>query len=280
MMEHIRDTWRELNARSVTAALSLEAVISVAEQAMERTGNAGRTITVPVGHYDDPDFQTALAPMVAWVRSVTNTNVRFYASDYQLDQEGGVQAMTDGYDKIVVRPVTNEMTVLHECAHVIRSTDSGRGHDAAFAKVLVELYRTHIGTGAAKVFWDIVGPYVDGRTAKTAVAYPLFRGIHLQGNLSPDDAIALLRSRGLGQHWSTEQWVAEYWAKGSSGTRVIIEAKRPRSGFETDPDVLRALETQGGDGWEQETTLRKGTEIEVVKFRFSGESRPGGRFTV
>ena len=145
-----------------TGALSLEDVISVAEEAMERSGNAGKTIHVPVGHMDDPEYQAALAPLVDWVRSITKTNVRFYASDYQLNQEGGAQAMTDGYNKIVVRPVTNEMTVLHECAHVIRATDSGRGHDAAFAKVLHELYRTHIGPRAAEVFWGLVGPRVEG----------------------------------------------------------------------------------------------------------------------
>lgn len=155
-------TWLKLPIPPMrtTAALSLEDVISVAEEAMERGGLAGRTIRVPTGHVDDPVYQAAIAPLVAWVRSITKTNVRFYASDYQLDREGGAQAMTDGYDRIVVRPVTTEMTVLHECAHVIRRSDSGRGHDAAFAALLHELYLTHLGERAADVFWNIVGEYV------------------------------------------------------------------------------------------------------------------------
>jgi 2'-5' RNA ligase/predicted SprT family Zn-dependent metalloprotease len=148
------------------AALSLEAVISVAEQAMERSGHAGATIHVPEGHVDDPAHQANLAPVVARVREMARRagltwadSLRFYASPYQL---GRNQAMTDGMNSIVVQPVTNEMVVLHEIAHCLESTHEGsEGHTSAFARKLHDLYGRFISPAAADVFWGIVGTRID-----------------------------------------------------------------------------------------------------------------------
>lgn len=107
----------------------------------------------------------------------------------------------------------------------------------------------------------------------------IWRGIGFkrEEGLTPEEIIERLRG-GLGVHWSRERWVANYWTKGASW--VLIEAYLPRGGRESDPAVLDALDVQGEDGWEQEITLRPGTEIEVVRFSGSGWSRPGGRFVV
>ena len=154
---------RQVTAK--TAGLSLEAVVSVAEQTMERSGNAGRTLHIPTGHADDPAYQAALAPFEDWVRKLTGRDYqRFYASDYQLNEAGGVQGMVTSMGSIVVRPVTNEMTVLHEVAHVINRTTEGHGHDEQFCRTARDLYAKHISPEAAKVFWDLVEPFL-GRTA-------------------------------------------------------------------------------------------------------------------
>lgn len=140
------------------AALDNEARISVAEQVMDRAGLSGDVILVPVGHNDDPAYQAAIQPLVQWVRDLCrNSQMRFYASDYILDTEGGgSQAMTDGMNRIVVRPVTSTMTVLHEVAHVLNRSSEGRGHDDAFIDTLAGLYRKHLGDAAADQFLDIV----------------------------------------------------------------------------------------------------------------------------
>lgn len=120
---------------------------------------------------------------------------------------------------------------------------------------------------------------IDGaRTAASRTT--IWRGITFFGEeLTPEQIIDRLRGR-LGAHWSTERWVAGYWSRGGKGSTVVIEAVLPRGGRETDPAVLDALDVQGESGWEQEITLRPGTEIEVVRFSGSGWSRPGGRFVV
>ena len=108
----------------------------------------------------------------------------------------------------------------------------------------------------------------------------IWRGVTFFGeDLTPEEIIDRLRGR-LGVHWSTERWVGGYWSRGGKGSTVMIEAYLPRGGRENDPAVLEALDVQGEGGWEQEITLRPGTEIEVVRFSGSGWSRPGGRFVV
>ena len=156
-------------------ALSLEATISVAEQAMERGGDSGNTIHMPVGRNDDPEYAAAIAPIQEWAQDVfrqatgESRFIRIFASDYTLDQSGGGQAMVTGMGSIVTRPVTNEMTVLHEIAHLINRTHEGSGHDAEFAQLAHSLYAKHISPRAAQTFWDIVGSHADA-TSSTASA--------------------------------------------------------------------------------------------------------------
>lgn len=145
------------------AALSLEVIVSVAEQAMERAGQAGRTITMPQGHRDDIEVQSE--PLNAWARSIAGAWVQVYTNDYILRQEGYPIAMING-SSICVRPTTNEMTILHELAHYITHTNEGvGGHTVAFCRTAHDLYARHISPAAAETFWGIVGPSVEGRTS-------------------------------------------------------------------------------------------------------------------
>jgi hypothetical protein len=152
--------WRKLPASGmrVTSALDNEALISVAEQTMERAGLDGDTIMVPTGHMDDPTYKEAIEPLVQWVSDLCRQRVRFYASDYTLDTEGGgAQAMVTSAGSIVVRPITNTMTILHEVAHVLTRTTHGRGgHTEEFIEILEGLYRKHLGPAAADQFLAIV----------------------------------------------------------------------------------------------------------------------------
>lgn len=147
----------------VTAALSLEDRISVAEQVMERSGLAGRTVIVPEGHQDDPAYRAAISPLEEWCSKVTGTSMlrRVYTSAYTLRAEGNPQALVTASGSIVVAPVTNEMTLLHECAHLITRTTEGRGgHTPAFVQTVQALYAEHLGPEAAAAFTAALGQSV------------------------------------------------------------------------------------------------------------------------
>lgn len=158
-MTHLTASWGR-----IAGVLSLEDAISVSEQVMERAGLAGRTIHMPVGHVDDPVYQAAIAPWNEYVRQVTGQQwLRIYCSSYDIKVNGNPLAMTDGYNSIVVRETTNDMTVLHECAHVIRATPEGSGgHDRMFAGTARDLYSRWISPAAGEKFWEIlsIGGYV------------------------------------------------------------------------------------------------------------------------
>ena len=169
--------WRVPAMASKTAALSLEAVISVAEMTMERAGQAGRAIQVPDGHVDDPAYQAAIAPLTEQVREWARAagigyteGIHIYTSDYTLRTNGNPQAMVTEMGSIVTRPQTNEMTILHEIAHLAtHSIEGAGGHTPAFARDARDLYDRFIGPEAANIFWKIVGPYVEGTMTQGTV---------------------------------------------------------------------------------------------------------------
>ena len=151
-MHHLTAAWEDLGDY-----LTLEAAISVSEQTMERFGLAGKTIQVPTGHRDDPAYQAAIAPLNEYVRKVTGQpHLKIYHSAYMLRTEGNPIAITDGMNYIVVREMTNEMTILHECAHVIRNTPEESGHDRRFAEIARDLYSRWISPAAGEKFWSLL----------------------------------------------------------------------------------------------------------------------------
>ena len=117
---------------------------------------------IPTGHADDPEYKAAIAPYKEMVENWIGRRIyNFYASDYQLDTyAGGAQAETDGMNYICVRPTTNEMTILHEVAHMRLGEREMRGHTPEFVSEVEQLYRDHLGDAAADQFMLIVGDYV------------------------------------------------------------------------------------------------------------------------
>lgn len=147
-------------------ALSLEDLCSVAENVMESRGFVGRTIVMPTGHVDSPEYQEAIRPIIAWASGIAGHYVNVYASDRSLDAEGGAQAMVTGTGSIVTRPVTTELTVLHELAHLVCGE---RGHTKTFVETAHRLYAAHLGDAAAEAYWRVMAPALGAYTThKTA----------------------------------------------------------------------------------------------------------------
>lgn len=156
-------------ARSYTAklgaALSMENMVSVAENVMAKSGLIGKRITLPEGHEDDPDYQAAIAPIIAWASGIAGRYVKVYTSAYSLRQEGNPFAFITGTGNICAQPTTNELTLLHELAHIVSGV---KGHGQQFVRTAHRLYAEHLGAEAAEMFWRLMEPYMEGKTAKTA----------------------------------------------------------------------------------------------------------------
>jgi len=157
----------------------LAQVIYIAEDVLERAGLAGRAWTVPDGHIDDPDVQAANRALSAFASEVylaaggrTPTMwdgspvpegflpVRVVASEYLSVEHGpGVRASAQPVtNSITVRHQTNDLTVLHEVAHLLHGTcESGDAHDDAFALTVRDLYAHYLSVKAAERFWTLVG---------------------------------------------------------------------------------------------------------------------------
>lgn len=147
----------------VKSSLSLEDRISVAEQAMERGGEVGDIIAVPQGHlhHPDPEKVAAITPLVEWARAAAVSEgydgwLNLYANEPLLAKEGGAQAMVTGGTTIVLPNVTNQMTILHEVAHVVTNTEEG-SHSDHFVEVAGNLYDHYLGPEAAQTFRGIAG---------------------------------------------------------------------------------------------------------------------------
>lgn len=146
--------------------LSHEDRVSVAEQVMERGGLAGRPWHVPVMHYDDPTRVIVHGPVHAFVHTAligagvdpdVARRVKVHPKAWELRESGSGQAMTDGLNYIkLAGEHTNDMTLLHEAAHIVHGTSEGEGHGSAFQDTLEGMYRRHLGEEAAKTFRQIV----------------------------------------------------------------------------------------------------------------------------
>ncbi len=70
----------------------------------------------------------------------------------------GAAAATDGMNFIGLKGTkTDDMTLLHECAHIMTGTTEGDGHTPEFQNILRGLYRDHINPHAATLFGSVVG---------------------------------------------------------------------------------------------------------------------------
>lgn len=139
--------------------------VSTAELCMETLGHAGRSWHVPNLRMDDPARDDAHRPVNEFVRDVLRTHapdendwrhMHVSPCDWSLRETGSGQAATDGMNSIgLAGEDTNDLTLLHECAHIVRTaTDypNAHGHGPAFQAVLADIYRQHLSPEAAEVF--------------------------------------------------------------------------------------------------------------------------------
>ena len=154
-----------LEASRHTARLSDEALVSVAEHTMEQNGHAGRTWHVPKMHADDPQRQEAHQPVHDFVRGVLTQHgyehahgINVIPSHWDLREPGSGQAMVNAIGSIGLKGEhTNDLTLLHECAHLLTRTPEGPGgHGPQFQEAAHRLYHDHISPEAADTFNGIV----------------------------------------------------------------------------------------------------------------------------
>lgn len=152
----------EFNDRRPHERLSHEGRVSVAEEVMERSGLAGRTLHAPFVKGQSWPPPEEHAHVNGYIDRVLKGEgheggIRIRPKDWDAQ---GSQAMTDGYNKIGLRGEhASEMTILHECAHVLhRHAGHAGGHGPEFIKTLHGLYRKHLGPEAAETFANLALP--------------------------------------------------------------------------------------------------------------------------
>lgn len=164
------------NASDLTSpnGLTLEDYISVAEEAVQR-GHAGAAHQWVMPErsdyprcYENPDYWAAMAPVNDYAHAVLehagspHPHLRVTSGGWHIDQDGS-QGCTDGLNWIELRNPATTITILHECAHVLRG--SGRGHDPEFVTTLSGLLESHVSPAAADQFMRLVThhPAINGK---------------------------------------------------------------------------------------------------------------------
>jgi hypothetical protein len=201
---------------SAGSELSWAGLISVAEQTMERAGQVGRRWHLPNtsdftfenefgpqnGRYN-PAYKAEIRPLEEFVAQVVGDD--YYVGsgqvgyrEWDLREAGNPLGMTDSMGNISLQLQTNDMTILHECAHVIQRTREGEGHDEAFARLARDLYARYISQEAADTFWGIIE--MTGRTAST------WRGFQ-EGEPFWKSADAVIATQRRGRQRYFETWV-------------------------------------------------------------------------
>jgi hypothetical protein len=192
---HVYDQQRE--GLTSTSRLSLEDYISVAEHSMEDSGNSGHQWTLPSardypGKSQDPQFRADSRPVNDFVHGVLRRaghpmpeSIRTYHSDYDLDRHGA-QAMTDGLNYIQVRKHTSDLSLLHECAHILHGTSEGEGHTPHFAGLLHGLIGQHIGPEAADHFHRLVSMHPQIKTGASQPDHDVYWHITDKPHFKPD----------------------------------------------------------------------------------------------
>lgn len=138
--------------------------VSLAENAMENGGLTGRSYHVPAGKYDWATHPQKHPEVHDFVHSVLSDAgverakaIRVQPNHWDLRKPGSGQAVTDGANYIGIKGEhTNDMTLLHEAAHIIHGTGEHEGHGKAFQETLHGLYRKHLGDEAADTFHRII----------------------------------------------------------------------------------------------------------------------------
>jgi ribosomal protein S18 acetylase RimI-like enzyme len=147
----------------LTAALSGEDRVSVAESVMERAGHAGRSFEVPQNRENwQADREHPAARYLHGVLIAAGhpeeqaRHLRVYQDRWGL-RHGG-QANTDGLNMVGTGPTVNELGLLHEGAHILTRTAEADGHGPAFLDAAHRLYHEHLSPEAAQIFHSIARP--------------------------------------------------------------------------------------------------------------------------
>lgn len=153
-------TCKKCIRRQKSASLSSEDRVSVAEQVMENSGLTGRKWLVPAMRYDNPDRPKAHKPVNDFVNGVLRDHgvagSQIEVKPNHWDLRSGGQASTDGMNYIgIAGEETNDMTLLHELAHIITRSQHSDGHGPEFVKAAHNLYGKYINPEAADVFRGI-----------------------------------------------------------------------------------------------------------------------------
>jgi tRNA nucleotidyltransferase (CCA-adding enzyme) len=126
---------------------------------MQRGGLVGREHTLsPMGGWPPPPEVQAIN---AWVAGIAGFPIRVQPSTYEPDFGGDtVHGAADyGTYRVLVRPQTNDLTILHEVAHLMAYDQTRQpGHTEEWARITHRLYREHLGEEAGRVFARIVWP--------------------------------------------------------------------------------------------------------------------------
>lgn len=262
-------------------ALSDEDRVSVAEEVMERSGYAGRVFQVPVARRRDAeplgmdpiDLQREWsAEAESYVAQVLGRpGIAVEPMHWDL-RSGGGQALTDGMNYIgLAGESVNELTLLHEVAHIITRTREGRGgHGPEFQETAYQLYAQHLGPGAAQTFASLVWP--EGRSAmKIANSDVIVRGFcfsgvsfdlaqkYMNGSVSASDIVSDIERQwgSVGIWWGTVGSSADDFYSSVEDAREYAAG----AGDEYVEDQWEWMEEyQGGpsaDAW-------VGAEVEVV----------------
>lgn len=141
------------------AVLSDEDRVSVAEEAMERAGHTGQSWHVPAMHRDNPARVEAHRPVHEFVNGVLAEHghpggIQVHPRHWDLRGSDSGQATTDGLNHIGLSGEhTNDLTLLHEMAHILTGTGEGAGgHGPEFQQTAHQLYHQHLGPDAAGTF--------------------------------------------------------------------------------------------------------------------------------
>ena len=152
--------------------------VDAAEQIMTRSGLTGRDFHVPQAKVADADA-LGIHPWdlqrrhSAEAEKFVNGMLRDNGFDHknrgwvkvQPDTWNGrnmpstTQAWTDGSHIHLPSEHVNQLSLIHEAAHILSGTQEGEGHGPEFQKLLHGLYHQHLGPEAAHIFGTTSGLY-------------------------------------------------------------------------------------------------------------------------
>jgi hypothetical protein len=157
---------KQASSSSYSAVIPEDQRAYIAEGAMQRAGQTGHQWHIPMGRMEDGSALGAYGPEAQrasqFASKVCGFPVRVVASGWW-PEGNDVHAHADpATNTIQVKDTTDDLTILHECAHLMTK---GSAHDATWQAAAAKLYAQYIGAEAAQIFTNLVVPSGQARTA-------------------------------------------------------------------------------------------------------------------